>query len=64
MNASTFWEERKECQSKLCTLAQVALNAPSTQVKVERAFSVFKFILSEQRSHISPSTLHDAMPPR
>lgn len=42
-------------------LAQVALGVPATQVSVERAFSALKFVLSEQRSRLSASTLDDLL---
>lgn len=60
-NMLKFWEERKERQPELYMLAQVALGVPATQVSVERAFSALKFVLSDQRSRLSESTLDDLL---
>ncbi|XP_040360142.1 uncharacterized protein LOC121048176 [Ixodes scapularis] len=60
-NVLAFWEERKERQPELYSLAKVALGVPATQVSVERAFSALKFILSDQRSCLSLSTLDDVL---
>lgn len=60
-SALAFWEERKGRQPEQHALAQAALGVPATQVGVERAFSALKFILSDQRPRLSPSTLDDVL---
>ncbi|KAM7306571.1 uncharacterized protein ISCGN_010274 [Ixodes scapularis] len=60
-NVLEFWRKEKPRFPELYQLAVVALAVPATQVSVERAFSGLKYILSCQRTRLTPTTLDDVL---
>lgn len=55
-NTIEYWSSKSH---RLAHLAQVAVAAPTTQVTVERLFSVLKFILSPSRNRLLDETLNN-----
>lgn len=56
-----YWKKRRYTSPRLFRLAKSVLSAPSTQVSVERLFSHFKNILTDNRMRLSGETLKDIM---
>ena len=52
-----WWDGEKKRMPELNDIARVALTAPMTQASVERLLSSLRFVLSPQRSGLSPESL-------
>ncbi|XP_073816854.1 uncharacterized protein [Musca autumnalis] len=53
-NVIEYWDSQK---NNISGIAKIVLAIPSTQVSVERLFSVMKYILSDQRNRLSALNL-------
>lgn len=56
-----YWKMRRYSYPRLYRLAKSVLSAPSTQVSVERLFSHFKNVLTDNRMRLGGGILQDIM---
>lgn len=60
-NVLQYWYDKQFENPLLNKLANIVFAVPASQVSVERAFSILKFILSDYRTRLNPDLLQEIM---